>query len=55
MDINQFRKEAHKLVDWMFDYHQNIKRYPIKPNIKPGEVYDSLQEYKINIGVIMNK
>ena len=44
MDINQFRKEAHKLVDWMFDYHQNIKKYPIKPNIKPGEVYDSLQD-----------
>ena len=28
----------------MFDYHQNIKRYPIKPNIKPREVYDSLQD-----------
>ena len=44
MNINEFKKEAHKLVDWMFDYHQNIKSYPIKPNIKPGVVYDSLQD-----------
>ena len=43
MDINQFRKEAHNLVDWMFEYHNNITKYPIKSKAKPGEIYDSLQ------------
>ena len=43
MDINQFKKEAHNLVDWMFEYHNNITKYPIKSKVKPGEIYDSLQ------------
>ena len=43
MDINQFKKEAHNLVDWMFEYHNNIKKYPVKSKVKPGKIYDSLQ------------
>ena len=43
MDINQFKKEAHNLVDWMFEYHNSITKYPIKSKVKPGEIYDSLQ------------
>ena len=44
MDINQFKKEAHNLVDWMFEYHNNITKYPIKSKAKPGEIYESLQD-----------
>ena len=44
MDINSFRKHSHKMVDWMCKYLEEIEKYPIKPNIKPREIYDSLPD-----------
>jgi aromatic-L-amino-acid/L-tryptophan decarboxylase len=34
-----FRKEAHKLVDWIADYYNEIEKYPVKAGIKPGSVF----------------
>ena len=42
MKIEDFQKHSHKLVDWMFKYLKEIEKYPIKPNIEPGEIYKSL-------------
>ena len=42
MKIEDFQKHSHELVDWMFKYLKEIERYPIKPNIEPGEIYKSL-------------
>ena len=44
MDSNDFRKEAHRLVDWMADYFKNVEDYPVKPNIEPGSVLKQLPE-----------
>lgn len=33
---------AHELVDWIADYLENIEEYPVKSQLKPGEVYDKL-------------
>ncbi len=41
-DIEEFRKEAHRVVDWMADYFRNIEKYPVKSKVKPGEVYRQL-------------
>lgn len=38
MNSEQFRKEAHKMVDWMADYMDNVEEYPVKPNVKPGDI-----------------
>lgn len=38
MDSNQFRKEAHKLVDWMADYMEKVEDYPVKPDVEPGDI-----------------
>jgi len=38
MDNSEFRKKAHELVDWMADYLENISQYPVKPDIKPGDI-----------------
>ncbi|MEQ8302545.1 MAG: pyridoxal-dependent decarboxylase [Cyclobacteriaceae bacterium] len=38
MDSKEFRKAAHELVDWMADYMDNVSKYPVKPNIKPGDI-----------------
>ena len=42
MKIEDFQKHSHDLVDWMFKYLKEIEKYPIKPNIEPGEIYKSL-------------
>ena len=34
-----FRKEAHKLVDWIADYFDHIESYPVKAACKPGSVF----------------
>ncbi|MBN2480626.1 MAG: aspartate aminotransferase family protein [Bacteroidales bacterium] len=36
---DEFRKYAHKLVDWIADYFENIEKYPVKSNIEPGDVF----------------
>ena len=44
MKIEDFQKYSHELVDWMFSYLKEIEKYPIKPDIKPGEIYNALPE-----------
>jgi len=38
MDNAEFRKWAHLLADQMADYYQNIESYPVKSQVKPGEI-----------------
>jgi aromatic-L-amino-acid decarboxylase len=44
MDANQFRKEAHKIVDWMADYFEKVEEYPVKPDVEPGDISKQLPE-----------
>ncbi len=38
MTTSEFRQYAHQLVDWMADYIENKAQYPVKPNMKPGDI-----------------
>lgn len=38
MNTEDFRKNAHELVDWMADYFENVEDYPVLPDIKPGDI-----------------
>jgi len=38
MNTDQFRKEAHRLADWMADYFEHIEDYPVTPEVQPGEI-----------------
>jgi aromatic-L-amino-acid decarboxylase len=38
MDADEFRRAAHRLVDWMADYREDIAAYPVKAQVRPGEV-----------------
>ena len=38
MDIDEFRRQAHGMVDWMADYLQSVERYPVRAQVKPGEI-----------------
>jgi aromatic-L-amino-acid decarboxylase len=44
MTTEEFRSNAHRLVDWMADYMVNIENYPVKAQVKPGEVFSRLPD-----------
>ena len=38
MKSEEFRSNAHQLADWMADYLENLDQYPVKPDLKPGDI-----------------
>ena len=44
MTSEEFRKNAHELVDWMADYMDNVEQYPVKSPVKPGEIFARLPD-----------
>lgn len=42
MNTEDFRKHAHQIVDWIADYYQTIEHYPVKSQVKPGEIKGQL-------------
>ncbi len=42
MTSSEFRKAAHKAVDWMADYMDKVDSYAVKPNINPGAIKNQL-------------
>jgi aromatic-L-amino-acid decarboxylase len=38
MDTTEFRRHAHAFVDWMADYMDQVERYPVRAQVKPGEI-----------------
>ena len=45
MTNSEFRKYAHELVDWMADYLDDIQKFPVKPDIKPGDIKSQLPDF----------
>lgn len=45
MNNKEFRKEAHKMVDWMADYLENIEQYSVKSNVAPREIYHQIADH----------
>jgi aromatic-L-amino-acid decarboxylase len=41
-DTEAFRRDAHRLVDWIADYLANTERYPVLTPFAPGHVRESL-------------
>jgi aromatic-L-amino-acid/L-tryptophan decarboxylase len=44
MSPEQFRKEGKKVIDWIADYYENIEKYPVLSQVKPGEIKTSLPD-----------
>lgn len=42
MTPDQFRTEGKKVIDWIADYYENIEKFPILSQVKPGEIKESL-------------
>jgi aromatic-L-amino-acid decarboxylase len=45
MTTSEFRNHAHEMVEWMADYLQGIEKFPVKPDLKPGEVLTKLPDH----------
>lgn len=44
LDNHSFREQAHKLVDWMADYMENVADLPVKSQVAPGSILAQLPE-----------
>ena len=44
MEIEEFRTQAHLLVDWMADYMENVESYSVRAQTVPGQVAATLSE-----------
>jgi len=38
MDLNEFRKHGHEMVDWMANYFENIENLPVRSTVNPGDI-----------------
>lgn len=38
MTPEEFRKNGYKVVEWVADYMENVEKYPVLAQVKPGEV-----------------
>ncbi|HMK98304.1 MAG TPA: pyridoxal-dependent decarboxylase [Acidimicrobiales bacterium] len=42
MDVEEFRRAAHDLVDWVADYRARVAELPVRAAVAPGEVAGAL-------------
>jgi aromatic-L-amino-acid/L-tryptophan decarboxylase len=41
---DEFRQAGHQLIDWIADYVEGVERYPVNPDVKPGDVRAALPD-----------
>jgi len=44
MELEEFRQQGHRVVDWMADYLENVEKYPVMSQARPGEIMEQLPE-----------
>ncbi|KAF3450338.1 hypothetical protein FNV43_RR06418 [Rhamnella rubrinervis] len=42
LDSNEFRKQAHMMIDFIADYYENIEKYPVLSQVQPGYLQNLL-------------
>ena len=42
MNIEEFKRNGYKLIDWIANYYETIEQFPIKSQVSPREIYNSL-------------
>lgn len=44
LDSEEFRQQAHKMVDFIADYYKNIESYPVLSQVQPGYLQSQLPQ-----------
>jgi len=44
MNIEEFKENGYKIVDWICNYFENIEKYPVKSQLEPGEIFKRISE-----------
>ena len=55
MPIDDFKKFGYELIDWASEYLNEIEKYSVLPDIKPGEIKVNIPEHPNNSGEDFNK
>ncbi|RLD27747.1 MAG: aspartate aminotransferase family protein [Bacteroidetes bacterium] len=40
----EFREQGHKMIDYLADYFEKIEQYPVKSQVKPGDIIKQLPD-----------
>ena len=54
MDNEEFRQYGHQVVDWLADYLNDIRQYPVLPDMHPGDLVDRLPAQAPDFGEPMD-
>ncbi len=44
MTTEEFKINGYKIVDWLCNYFNEIEKYPVKSQLKPGEIFNRLPD-----------
>ena len=44
MSVEDFRRHGKEMIDWIADYYENVDRYRVLSQVKPGEIGASLAD-----------
>jgi len=50
MTGDEFRRYGHRLIDWVADYLEDVGRYPVRPDLSPGDIKRRLPDHAPNRG-----
>ena len=53
MSSTEFRKYGYEVIDWIANYYENVEQYPVKSNVKPGDIRSSLEKNPPKSGTSM--
>lgn len=42
MTADEFRRHGHELVEWMAHYMENVESFPVKSQVRPGEIFNKI-------------
>lgn len=54
MNIEEFKQNGYKIVDWISNYFENIEKYPVKSQVEPGEIFKRVPDIPPQIGENFN-
>ncbi|MBX2886262.1 MAG: aspartate aminotransferase family protein [Granulosicoccus sp.] len=58
MTPEEFRTAGHALIDWISDYRENLEQFPVRAQVRPGDVRgrlaDSAPEQPESLQAVMN-